>query len=378
MDRKEFFENVGKSALALGLAGPLLNTACSRPGKKRTGTGMTLSYEVKRITLKHAWTLSRNTSDFKDNVIVKVEKDGVVGYGEAAPNVRYNETPESTVKVIKKAVSLFEKSDPWNFVDLGFKIQELDKGQTAAKCALDMALMDWVVKSLGVPLYQYLGLDKSKAPVTSFSISIDTPEIIKQKVLEAEPYEVLKIKLGKDNDEEIVDAVRSVTNKPFRVDINEGWTDKFEAYRKCKWLISEGVEFIEQPMPSSMMEETRWLRDQIDVPIIADEAVKTARDIPRLAEAYDGVNIKLMKAGGLQEALRMVWLAKTMGMQVMLGCMIETSVAISPAAGISPLVDYADLDGALLITDDPFSGATFHDGKMVPNDEPGLGIRSVV
>lgn len=378
MDRKEFFENLGASALALGLAGPLWNASCSRPGTKRTGEGMELSYEVTRITLKHAWTLSRNTSDFKDNVIVRVEKDGVVGYGEAAPNVRYDETTESTVRVMKKAVPLFEKADPWKFVDLGFRIQELAKGQTAAKCALDMALMDWVVKSLGVPLYRYLGLDKAKAPVTSFSISIDTPEVIKQKVREAEPYEVLKIKLGRDNDEEIVEAVRSVTNKPFRVDINEGWKDKFEAYRKSKWLISQGVEFIEQPMPSSMMKETRWLRDQIDVPLIADEAVKTARDIPKLAEAYDGINIKLMKAGGLQEALRMVWLAKSMGMQVMLGCMIETSVGISAAAGISPLVDYADLDGALLIADDPYAGAAFQGGRIMPNDEPGLGIRPVV
>lgn len=159
------------------------------------------------------------------------------------------------------------------------------------------------------------------------------------------------------------------------MDANEGWTDKDVAIRKIEWLVENGVEFIEQPMPSHMLEETRWLRDRSPVPIIADEAVKSARDIPTLAEAYDGINIKLMKSGGLQEALRMIWLAKSLGMKIMIGCMIESSVAITAAAQLCSLIDYADLDGNLLISNDPYVGATLADGHVVVNDKPGIGVR---
>jgi len=374
MRRREFLERIGLPMLAVGAIPNSLLKAGLTMGHKTTSKGAILSYEIKKLELKHTWTIARGSSDFKENVIVKMEKDGVVGYGEAAPNVRYGETPASTIAVIEKAIPLFEKADPWNFVDLGFAVQKLAPAQTAAKAALDIALIDWVTKSLGVPLYQYLGLDKTKAPITSFSIGIDTPEVIKQKVLEAEPYPLLKIKVGKENDEEIISAVRSVTDKPLMVDANEGWKDKQEALRKVKWLISQGVKVVEQPMPASMLDETRWLRDRTDVPILADESVKTAHDIPQLATAFDGINIKLMKAGGLQEALRMVWLAKSLGMKVMLGCMIETSVAISAAASISPLVDYADLDGNLLITNDPFLGVTVEKGRLILSDKPGIGV----
>ncbi len=343
-------------------------------GNKTTGKGLRLSYEIVELQLKHTWTIARGSSESKQNVIVKMEKDGVVGYGEAAPNVRYGETPESTIDVIDKAIPLFEREDPWNFVELGWAIGELDPAQTAAKAALDIALMDWVTKSLGVPLYRYFGLNRTKAPVTSFAIGIDTPEVIIKKVQEARQYPLLKIKVGTENDEEIITAIRAVTDKPLLVDANEGWKNKEEALEKIKWLVSRGVEVVEQPLPASMLEETRWLRERTDVPIIADESVKTAADIPSLATAFDGINIKLMKAGGLQEALRMVWLARTLGLKVMLGCMIETSVAISAAASISPLADYADLDGNLLITNDPFTGVTVHKGQLTLSDRPGIGV----
>ncbi len=336
--------------------------------------GLKLSYEVKRLTLKHTWTIARNSTDYKENIIVKVKKDNIVGFGEAAPNVRYGETPESTIAVIEKAIPLFADRDPWHFVDLGFEIKKLHQTQTAAKAALDIALMDWIAKALHVPFYRYLGLDKTKTPVTTFSIGIDTQEMIIQKVREAEPYPVLKIKLGLGNDEEIIGAVRSVTDKPLRIDANEGWKDKHEAADKINWLASEGVEFVEQPMPDDMLNEIGWVRERVNIPIIADESVKTTADIPKLAAAFDGINIKLMKAGGLQEALRMIWLAKSLKMKVMLGCMVETSVAVSAGASISPLIDYADLDGNLLITNDPFRGAVVEQGKLILNDEPGLGI----
>jgi len=333
-----------------------------------------LEVKTRRLFLQHTWTISRNSSDYKDNVFVKIEKDGVTGYGEAAPNIRYGEDSEKTTDRINNIKDMVEKFDLWQYSELKDEIFKSITDQNCARCAVDMALMDWVAKKLQVPLYKFWGLDKSKTPLTSFSIGIDTTEVIKQKVREAEKYPVLKIKVGKENDEEILEAVRSVTDKPIRVDANEGWKTKEKALEKIKWLKTMGVEFIEQPMPSDMIKETRWLRDRVDMPIVADEAVKTAADIPKLSEAYDGINIKLMKAGGVQEAMRMIHLAKALDMKIMLGCMIESSVAISAGAHLSPLVDWADLDGNLLIKDDPFTGAKVEKGKLILSDKPGLGV----
>lgn len=372
MKRKEFLETSGKSLLAMSLLSqvPLNFMACN---STKNG-GIMIEVKKRRLKLAHTWTISRNSSDYKDNVFVRIEKDGISGFGEAGPNVRYGEDWEKTIDRINKAKPIFENNDLWHFVDIKNELDRTITDQSCAKCALDIALMDWIGKSLNMPLYKMWGLDKSKTPITTLSIGIDTTEVIKQKVREAEKYPRLKIKVGKDNDEEVINAVRSVTDKPIVVDANEGWKTKEVALEKIKWLVGEGVEFIEQPMPSTMIEETRWLRDRVDVPIIADEAVKTAADIPLLSTAYDGINIKLMKAGGLQEAMRMIQMAKALNMKIMLGCMIESSIAISAAAHLSPLVDYADLDGNLLLAEDPFSGVKVDKGKLILNDEPGLGI----
>jgi len=333
-----------------------------------------LEYKIRELKLVHTWTIARSSDDVKNNVFVKFEKDGITGLGEAGPSLRYHETSESTVETIKKAEPLFEQYDPWHFVDLGYAIKGLVEEQTAAKCALDIALMDWVGKKLNLPLYKFFGLDKSKTPLTTFSIGIDTPEKMQEKIAEAEQYPKLKIKLGKDNDAEIMRAVREVTDKPLRVDANEGWKTKEIALEKIRWLETLNVEFIEQPLPAALLEETRWVRERINIPIVADEAVKSAADIPQLAQAYDGINIKLMKSGGLQEALRMIGMARALGLKIMLGCMVESSCAISAAAHISPLVDWADLDGNLLIANDPYRGVTVADGKLILNDQPGLGL----
>jgi L-alanine-DL-glutamate epimerase-like enolase superfamily enzyme len=372
MKRKEFLNISGKSLIGISVLGQVPLYSCT--SKQASIGGAMIEVKTKRLMLEHTWTISRNSSDYKDNVFVKIEKDGVTGYGEAAPNVRYGENHEKTTDRIIGIKDLIEDYDLWQFAELKEEIFEAITDQNCARCALDIAIMDWVGKKLNVPLYKYWGVDKNKAPVTSYSIGIDTPEVIKQKVREAEKYAVLKIKVGRDNDEEILDAVRSVTDKPIRVDANEGWKTKETALEKIKWLKTMGVEFIEQPMPSNMIKETRWLRDRVDMPIVADEAVKTASDIPKLSEAYDGINIKLMKAGGLQEAIRMIHLAKAFDMKIMLGCMIESSIAISAAAQISPMVDWADLDGNLLISNDPFSGVGVEKGKLVLNDKPGLGV----
>lgn len=375
LNRKEFLSLSGKTLMGLpffpALMLPLRNDP--RIPKIKSGEAM-IAVKVKKLILTHTWTISRNSSDFKNNVFVRLEKDGIVGYGEAAPNVRYGESAEKTVKRIRDASYLFHDRDFFHYVELKEALDSVIVDQNCARAALDMALMDWVGKALGVPLYKLWGLNPEHAPVTSFSIGIDTPEMIQRKVKEAEAFPVLKIKVGTDRDEEIVQAVRRVTNKPIRVDANEGWTSREQALKKIQWLKSQGVEFIEQPMPAEQIEDIAWLRERVDMPIVADEAVKTAADIPRLVGAYDGINIKLMKAGGLQEAWRMIQLARALGLKIMLGCMIESSVAISAAAQLAPYADWLDLDGNLLIRNDPFTGVQVEQGKLIYPDRPGLGV----
>ncbi len=334
-----------------------------------------LETEVVRLKLRHTWTTVMSSSDFRDVLYVRYTRDGLTGHGEGAPIPRYRENPVSVTKAVDGVRDYVTTTDPWQFEKLMAEVFKRIEGQYAAKAALDIALMDWVSQKLGIPLYRYFGLDPKDAPVTTFSIGIDTPEMTRKKVEEAAQFPVLKVKVGLDTDEATIDSVRKATNKPLRVDANEGWTDKEEAVRKINWLEKMGVEFIEQPMPASMLEETRWVRSKVHLPIIADEACLHPSDIPKLQSAYDGVNIKLDKCGGMQEAHRMIQIAKALGMKTMLGCMISSSVTVTAAAQLSPLVDYADLDGNLLISNDPFIGVTVQDGKLVLPDRPGLGLK---
>lgn len=339
-----------------------------------SGAGNTLETAIVRLKLRHTWTTTMSSSEYRDTLHVKFTSGGITGFGEGAPIVRYQESAESARRAVESVGDLLRAADPWHFAKLNAEISRRIEGQYAAKAAIDIALMDWVGKKLGVPLYRYFGLDKSAAPVTSFSIGIDKPDVVREKVREAEAFPVLKVKVGLKTDEEMIAAVRSVTNKPLRVDANEGWKDKEEAVRKIHWLESQGVEFVEQPMPAHMLEETGWLKQRVRMPLIADEACLHARDIPKLAGVFDGVNIKLMKCGGVQEAFRMIQIARALDLRVMLGGMIESSVAVAAAAHLSPLADYADLDGNLLIANDPFTGLQVERGKILLPDAPGLGV----
>lgn len=329
---------------------------------------------LKRLQLKHAWTISRNSSQFKDNVFVKLEKDGVIGLGEAAPNVRYGESAELTIKEIQKAEDIFKDYDWSDYKNIKIAMDKRITDQNCAKAALDTALLDWNSKVKKIPLYKFLGLELLQIPPTSFSIGIDSPEMIKQKIMEAAEFPILKIKLGIKGDELIMETIRKITDKPIRVDANEGWKSKEDALKKIQWLEKFNVEFFEQPMPAHMIEETAWLKKRSHLPIIADEALKTATDIQKIANAYDGINIKLMKAGGIQEALKMIHLAKELNLKIMLGCMIESSLAISAAAQLAVLADWLDLDGNLLINNDPFTGIKIEKGQLVYNDQPGIGV----
>ncbi len=330
-------------------------------------------YEVK---LKHAWGLSRGTWTTRRNVLVKIEKDDATGFGEAAPIARYNESAESALAFIEKVKAILEKN-LWEYHDRWYEIDSLSEGEHAGKCALDMAILDWICKKLNVPLYRFLGLNKRKTLITTFSIGIDEIKVMQEKVNEAKDFPVYKIKVGTKDDRKIIDGIREVTDKPLRVDANEGWKTKEEALENINWMAEKGVEFIEQPLPASMLEEQAWLKERSKIPIFADESLMTASDIPKIAGAFHGINIKLMKCGGIQEALRMVTMARTFGLKVMLGCMIETSIGITAGASISPLFDYADLDGNLLIINDPFKGVETVKGKLILPEKPGLGIEVI-
>jgi len=361
MNRRDFMRT-GAMATTAGLAGG----AATAPPSFTT--------KIIRLNLQHTWTTTMSSSQYRDTLHAAYSRDGITGHGEGAPIVRYHEDAGGAQKAAESVRDLLLQSDPMQFGKIMAQVFERVKGEWAGKAAVDIALMDWVGQKLGIPLYTYFGLDPKDAPVTTFSIGIDTPEITKQKTLEAADYPVLKVKVGLATDEPTIEAVRSVTKKPLRVDANEGWKDKEEAVRKINWLEKMGVEFIEQPLPAEMIEETRWVRSRVHIPVIADEACQRASDIPRLKEAFDGVNVKLDKSGGMLEAYRMIQIAKALGMKTMLGCMVSSSVSVTAAAHLSPLVDYADLDGNLLISNDPFHGVRVEKGKLVLPGKPGLGL----
>ena len=325
------------------------------------------------LILRHTWTIARGASDVKRNVLARLTFDGVEGLGEGAPNARYGEDAET----VTAAVDLLARgigADPARFDAVIDRLEDLLPDNHAAKAAVDIALHDWMAKRAEVPLYRLLGADPAHTPLTSFSIGLDALAVMQEKVREAEDFRILKIKLGLEHDRGILEAVREVTDKPLYVDVNEGWKDRALAVEMIRWMEGQGVVLVEQPLPADDLDGARFVRDRVDMPIVADEACLTLADIPRIADAYDGINVKLQKAGGLRMARRMIDKARELKMRVMLGCMIETSIGITAAAHLSPLVDHADLDGNLLIANDPFRGATVRQGKLVLPDRPGLGV----
>ena len=370
INRREMLKIAGAAGASSALQLPALGAPSMAPQQKTE-----VECSLKRLMLRHTWTTTMSSSEYRDTVQFQYRRDGVTGYGEGAPIIRYQEYPEQAMKAIDAIRGQITSGDPWMYRKFLAQIHRaLGEHQHAAMAAVDIAVFDWLGKKLGVPLYQYFGLDPADAPITDFSIGIDTPEITRQKTREAADFPVLKVKVGLQTDEATIEAVRSVTNKPIRVDANEGWTDKEEAIRKINWLETQGIEYVEQPMPASMIEETKYVRSKVHLPIFADEACTDVTMIPRLTEAYDGVNVKLDKAGGILEALRWIEVARAVNLKVMLGCMVSSSCTVTAAAHLSPLVDYADLDGNLLVANDPWIGVRVEKGRLVLPTLPGLGL----
>ncbi len=337
-------------------------------------SGLTLRYKAYELHLKHVFTLASGSRSTTPVMLTELEFENIVGYGEASMPPYLGENHETARSFLSK-VDLTQFESPFLMEDILTYVDQLVPGNYAAKASVDIALHDLVGKIMKQPWYKIWGLNPDRTPNTSFTIGIDKPEVVKTKVREAAPYKILKVKLGQGNDKEMIEAVRSETDKPICVDINQGWTDRIMALEMSHWLKDQGVVFIEQPMSKASVDDIAWLTQNSPLPIIADEAIQTISDFRNVQGAYSGINVKLMKCGGLRAAYIMIKMARALGMKVMIGCMTETSCAVSAAAQLSPLADWADLDGNLLIDNDVFEGVTINDGKIILPDRPGIGIR---
>ena len=336
-----------------------------------------MTWEVLELQTAHPFGIARGTASVYKVVWVRVtDGDGAEGWGEADPSGFYGESADTVVQAFERLCPIVQAADPFDLETVEARLKaSLPVKSAAARVAISAALHDLVGKRLGVPLWKLWGLDPAKAPLSSFTIGLDTPEVIQAKVKEAAQYPILKIKVGTADDRTILEAVRGVTDKPIRVDANCGWTAQ-QAIAQLPLLEEMQVELIEQPLPPEDLAGLAQVRRASRLPIFADESCKCAADIPALAAAgaVDGINIKLAKCGSLREALRMIATARAHGMKVMVGCMIESSLGITAAAHFTPLLDVVDLDGAALLKHDPFTGASIAGGRMTLPTGPGLGV----
>ena len=372
MDRRKFI--LGSSAGLLATSSLMSLSAFGCSTKKTVKSGhLVLRFKPYELKLKHAFNLAKSSRTTTPDVQVELEYDGIVGYGEASMPPYLGESVESVTKFLS-SLDLTQFTDPFRMEEILAYVDSVAPNNRAAKASIDIALHDLLGKIMGQPWYKIWGLSTEKIHPTSFTISNDTPEVVQQKIKESEQYKVLKVKMGVPGDKELVETIRKATDRPLCVDANQGWNSKEYALEMCHWLKEKGCIFVEQPLPKEMLDETAWLREQSPLPIIADEAFQRLPDVARFKDVYDGINIKLMKSTGLHEAYKMAVLAKSLGMYVMLGCMTETSCGIAAAAQLSPMVDWTDLDGNVLIGNDRFEGLIFEDGKVIPADKPGLGV----
>ncbi len=334
---------------------------------------LTLRFRPYELQLRHVFTLAGSSRTTTPDILTEIEWNGIVGYGEASlpPYLAEN---QASVSSFLSMLDLGRFHNPLHIENIMDYVDAAAGGNYAAKASVDIALHDLAGKVLGQPWYRMWGLNPADTPSTSFTIGIDTPEVVREKTAEAAAYHILKVKLGRGDDRAMIGAVRAVSSVPLCVDVNQGWTSREEALELCHWLSEQGVVFVEQPMEKSRRDDLAWLTARSPLPIIADEAVQTFDDVLPCHGVYSGINIKLMKCGGLRAARKMIALARALHMKVMIGCMTETSCAVSAASQLSPLVDWADLDGNLLISNDIFDGMTVLDGKVTLPDRPGIGV----
>ncbi len=329
------------------------------------------------LPLKRKFTISRGSRVEVNNVLVKVHCDGLTGIGEAAPNHRYRETQESAISFLD-AMGYYETEHPFDISRLVDKMEEQAPGEYSAKAGLEMAIYDWIGKKLKIPLYKLLQAPGRTGPRTTYTFGIDKPELMKEKVEEAHPYPLLKIKLGTDYDKDIIDSIRELTDKPILVDANEGWKTTDRALEMIQFLDRRNVFVIEQPMPSECVEEMRELRLKSTIPLMADESITGKESLKDLSTQFHGINIKLMKTGAISTSLRIIHEARKLGLQIMVGCMIESVIADTASALVALWADYADVDGHLLLTENPMKGVEIlPQGHIQVRDLPGLGLENI-
>lgn len=398
MERRDFLKVAAAGAAAVATGGIMAGCVGNNGGGAASGTGvgnnggnssgekgdicrgpvpgakMKLSFEPYELQLKNVFTVASYSRKTTPGVQVRIDCDGVTGYGEASMPPYLGQSVATVTEYLKK-VDLGRFNDPFCLEDIISYLDSLSPGDTAAKAAVDIALHDLVGKLLGAPWFRLWGLDPAKAPATTFTIGIDTPDVVRQKTREcADRFRILKVKVGLDNDKEMIKTVREVTSLPIAVDANQGWKDREQALDEIYWLKEQGIVMVEQPMPKERVDDNAWITERSPIPVFADEAVQRLADISSVKGAYHGINIKLMKCTGMREAWKMASYARAEGMRVMVGCMTETSCAVSAAAQLSPLADFADLDGNLLISNDLFTGMEVKDGLITLPDRPGIGI----
>ena len=334
---------------------------------------MKITAHTHELPLHHTFTIARGSDETSSVVVVELEHDGVTGLGEACPTSYYHESPDSVIESLESLAPWLAERSPLSYRHLLDDAAERLGRNRAALCALDLAVHDWFGKHCDLPLYRLIGADPTRMPETSFTVGIDTVEVMVKKLKEASDCSIIKVKLGTDDDIGIIEALREHSTATFRVDANCAWGVD-ETIEKSKELKRLGVEFIEQPLPATQLEAMEEIFRGSALPVVADENSVLPENIPALVGRFHGFNIKLVKCGGLLPARRMIEIGRTLGFELMLGCMVESSISATAAAHLAPLVDYADLDGPLLVSSDPYDGIRYAGSTMTLPERPGLGV----
>jgi len=380
IQRRDFIRNFFLTAVGGTIAGSQM--ACGHVNiNTRTGYNkqLMLTFHPYELEMVHTFTISGYSRTKTTVILTEITYDGITGYGEAAlPPYMEGQSLDTALAFLKK-VDLTQFNNPYEIDDILIYVDGIDSGNSCPKAGVDIALHDLFGKLIDQPLYRIWGYTKSKTPDTTFTIGIDTEKVVREKTEEASPFKRIKVKLGVDEatDKMLINTVRSVTDKPITIDANQGWRDKYYALEMIHWLKERNVLFIEQPMPKHNLDDMAWVTAKSPLPTIADESCQRLSDVPALRDVFSGINIKLIKCTGLREANRMISMAESLGMKLMIGCTSETSCAVSAAAQLAPKMNYADLDGNLLIANDCFTGMKIIDGKITLNDEAGIGVRKL-
>lgn len=336
---------------------------------------MKLTFTSHTLLFRHPFKIAHGTRTSTPIVITQLEHEGYTGYGEACMPPYLGEDHNTVLSFLQSASLLLNNiNDPFDIENILQEVDRIAPNNTAAKASVDIALHDLTGKIKNKSCWQLFGADKNNTPYTTYTLGMDSSEVIKQKIREGNEFKIFKVKLDGENDRSIIETIRSVSNKPIAVDVNQGWKTKEHALEMINWLSDKNVLFVEQALNKNNLDDSRWLYERSPLPLFADESVQRLHDIEKVKDCFHGINIKLMKCTGMNEAYKMIKRGRELNLKILIGCMSETSCAVSAAAQLTPFADHADLDGPLLIKNNMFDGITFVDGKITLNEMPGIGV----